>query len=81
MPKLIRFVIINSAIGIVIGWVFAALLLILNIGGTGELFMRSDAKLIIGFLLALSSGITFGFAYLASAIMLMPKDKRDFDKL
>ncbi|NER08480.1 MAG: hypothetical protein F6K17_41075 [Okeania sp. SIO3C4] len=64
-----------------LGWIFAAMLLILNIGGTGELFMRSDAKLVIGFLLALSSGITFGFAYLATAVMLLPKDKRDFDKI
>lgn len=81
MPKLVRFVIINSAIGIAIGWVFAAVMLIMNVGGTGELFMRSDAKLVIGFLLAISSGITFGFAYMATAVMLLPTDKSDFEKL
>mgnify|MGYP004351916879 CR=1 FL=1 len=32
-------------------------------------------------LLGLTFGITFGFAYLATAVMLIPTSKDDFDKL
>lgn len=81
MPKLIRFVIINSLIGILIGWVFSGAMLYFDVGGIGQLFMRSTDKLVILFLLGISSGVTFGFAYLTTAILLMPTDKDGFDRL
>lgn len=81
MPKLIRFVVINSIIGIVIGWAIAAALLWLNISGLGDLYMRSDSKPVILALLGMSFGVTFGFAYLATAVMLMPTQKDEFDRL
>lgn len=81
MPKLIRFVIVNSAIGIVIGWAIAAALLWMNISGLGDMFARSDAKPVIIALLGMSFGVTFGFGYLATAVMLMPTGKDDFDRL
>ena len=81
MPKLIRFVVLNSIIGIVIGWAIAAALLWMNIGGLGDLFARSDSKPVIVALLGMSFGVTFGFAYLATAVMLMPTQKDDFDQL
>lgn len=81
MPKLIRFVVVNSLVGIVIGWAIAAALLWMNVSGLGDMFMRSDAKPVILALLGMSFGVTFGFAYLATAVMLMPTGKDDFDRL
>lgn len=81
MPKLIRFVVINSAIGVLIGWAIAAGLLWMNISGLGDMFAHSDSKPVILALLGMSFGVTFGFAYLATAVMLMPTAKDDFDRL
>ncbi|MBO6638280.1 MAG: hypothetical protein JJ920_14025 [Roseitalea sp.] len=81
MPKLIRFVVINSIIGMLIGWAIAAGLLWMNISGLGDMFMHSDAKPVVIALLFMSFGVTFGFAYLATAVMLMPTGKDDFDRL
>lgn len=81
MPKLIRFVVLNSAVGVLIGWAVAAALLWLNVSGLGDMFMRSDSKPVIVALLGMSFGVTFGFAYLATAVMLMPTSRDDFDRL
>lgn len=81
MPKLIRFVIFNSIIGILIGWAIAAALLWMNVSGLGDMFVRSDSKPVILALLGMSFGVTFGFAYLSTAVMLMPTGKDDFDRL
>ena len=81
VPKLIRFVAINSAIGVVIGWAIAAALLWFNISGLGDMFARSDSKPVIIALMGMSFGVTFGFAYLSTAVMLLPTRKDDFDRL
>ncbi|QBK30326.1 hypothetical protein [Roseitalea porphyridii] len=81
MPKLIRFVVLNSIVGILIGWAIAAALLWMNVSGLGDMFVRSDSKPVILALLGISFGVTFGFAYLSTAVMLMPTGKDDFDRL
>ncbi|MCI5077151.1 hypothetical protein [Oricola sp.] len=81
MPKLVRFVLINSIIGIAIGWLIAAGMVHFNIGNLGELIAHTDHKAAAIALLGLTFGITFGFAYLATAVMLIPTGKDDFDKL
>lgn len=81
MPKLIRFVVFNSIVGILIGWAIAAALLWMNVSGLGDMFVRSDSKPVILALLGMSFGVTFGFAYLSTAVMLMPTGKDDFDRL
>lgn len=81
MPKLVRFVLVNSLIGMVIGWVFAAALIHWNVGHLGELFAHTDAKWAVVALMALTFGTTFAFAFLATAVMLMPTRKDDFDRL
>ncbi len=81
MPKLVRFVMINSVIGVLIGWAIAAALLWFNISGLGDMFMRSDSKPVIVALMGMSFGVTFGFAYLSTAVMLLPTRKDDFDRL
>jgi hypothetical protein len=81
MPKLVRFVLVNSLIGMVIGWLVAAGLVWFDVGGFGERFAQSHDKPVIVFIMALSFGITFAFAYLTTAILLLPTDKDDFDRL
>ena len=81
MPKLIRFVLVNSLIGIAIGWFIAAALLFTDVGGLGSLFANSNMKPQILAILGMSFGTTFGFGYLATAVMLLPTDKDEFDKI
>ncbi len=81
MPKLIRFLIINTAFGILIGWLIAAAVLYFNINGFGDLVLHSSSRVVAFFILFNSFGFTFGFAVMASAVMLMPRDKDEFDKL
>lgn len=79
-PKLVRFVIVNSAVGVAIGWLIAAAFIIFNVGGIGALYMKSDHQIAATAIIMLSSGLTFGFGYLATAVMLLPTDKDDFDR-
>jgi phage shock protein PspC (stress-responsive transcriptional regulator) len=81
LPKLIRFVLVNSLIGIAIGWLIAAGLVWFNIGGFGDRFNHASNKLALIVLLAGSFGVTFGFAFLTTSVLLLPADKDDFDKI
>ncbi|NJR13311.1 MAG: hypothetical protein HC779_02280 [Phyllobacteriaceae bacterium] len=81
MPKLIRFVVVNSLIGIAIGFAVAFALVWFNINGLGSMFANSDSKLIVAIILGSSFGSTFGFAYVTTAVMLLPTDKDEFDKI
>ncbi|KGF70178.1 hypothetical protein LL06_06755 [Hoeflea sp. BAL378] len=81
MPKLIRFVLVNTAFGVLIGWLVAAGVVYSNINGFGDLIWSSSSRVAGVFILMVSFGTTFGFAVLATAVMLMPVDKDDFDKL
>ena len=81
MPKLIRFVLVNSLIGMAIGWAVAFGLVWFNINGLGGMFAKSDSQFLVAVILALSFGSTFGFAYVTTAVMLLPTDKDEFDKI
>ena len=81
LPKLIRFVLVNSLIGVMIGWLIAAGLVWFNIGGFGDRFDHASNKLVVIALLAGSFGVTFGFAFLTTSVLLLPTDKDDFYKI
>jgi hypothetical protein len=81
LPKLIRFVLVNSLIGVVIGWLVAAGLIWFNVGGFGELVWHSQQRAVALFILAMSFGVTFAFAFLATAVILLPRDKDRFDRV
>lgn len=81
LPKLVRFVIVNSLIGVVIGWLVAAGLIWFNVGGFGEIVLHSRQRGVALFILAMSFGVTFGFAFLATAVILLPRDKDRFDRM
>ena len=81
MPKLIRFILLNTALGVLIGWFVAAGVVYFNINGFGDLIWDSSSRVAALFILLVSFGSTFGFAVMATAVMLMPSDKDEFDKL
>ncbi|WP_422371082.1 hypothetical protein [Hoeflea sp.] len=81
MPKLIRFVIVNTLAGVLIGWMMAAAIVYFNINGFGDLILGSSSRIAAIFILLVSFGSTFGFAVMATAVMLTPVDKDEFDKL
>ncbi|WP_136656277.1 hypothetical protein [Nitratireductor sp. XY-223] len=81
LPKLVRFVIANSFIGMCIGWALAAAVVYFDINGFGSLVLESRHVATALFIMFFSFGITFGFAYLTTAVLLLPTDKDDFDKV
>lgn len=81
MPKLVRFVIVNTLIGVVIGWFVAAGVIYFNVFGFGDVLMHSQSKFVAIFILAMSFGVTFGFGFLTTAVLLMPTNKDEFDRL
>lgn len=81
VPKLVRFVVVNSATGVLIGWLVAAGVIWFNVGGFGELVWHSSQRGVALFILAMSFGVTFAFAFLATALMLLPGDKDRFDRV
>ena len=81
MPKLIRFVLVNTAAGVLLGWLVAGAVVYFNINGFGDLVLGSSSLIAAVFILLMSFGTTFGFAVMATAVMLMPVDKDEFDKL
>jgi len=70
MPKLLKFILKNIAIGIVVGWSFVAALLYFDVGGFGTLVLNSSMKWVALSMLALFFAVTFGSAAVASAVLL-----------
>ncbi len=81
MPKLVRFVILHSALGVAAGWLIAAAVVWFDVNGFGTLVLHAQSPLTAIFILMMSFGSTFAFAALATAVMLIPTDKDDFDRL
>lgn len=81
MPKLVRFVLVNSLIGMAFGWLVAAGILYFNIANLGTLVSHASNKWVAYLILGMSFGATFAFAYLATAVWLLPTDKDDFDRM
>ncbi|MDA4846519.1 hypothetical protein [Hoeflea poritis] len=81
LPKLVRFVLRNSLVGICIGWALAAGVVYFDINGFGSLVLESRHVATALFIMFFSFGVTFGFAYLTTAVLLLPTDKDEFDKV
>ena len=81
LPKLVRFVVKNSLMGMVIGWLLASAVVYFDFNGFGSLVMESSHVAVALFIMFFSFGITFGFAYLTTAVLLLPTDKDDFDRV
>jgi hypothetical protein len=77
MPKLVKFVLKWSAIGIAIGWVVLAALLVTNIGGlTGMVWRQSGGFLALAVLM-LSFAVTFGQVTVMAAVLSLTSKEGD----
>jgi hypothetical protein len=71
LPQLIRFLLLNAAIGIGAGWLLLALLLLTDVNGVGALIFASETPQLPIAMLAAGFAITFGGAAAAAAIMML----------
>jgi hypothetical protein len=74
LPKLVRFLALNAAIGIGAGWLLLALLLLTNVNGVGALIFSSESPALAIAMLAAGFAITFGGSAAAAAVMMMRYD-------
>jgi len=70
LPKLIRFVLQHFAIGVVLGWASALMVIWYDIGGIGTLLARHDSAALTGLFFA-KGGLYFGTIATSVAIMNM----------
>ncbi|MDQ0455338.1 hypothetical protein [Rhizobium paknamense] len=73
---MLRFLGGNALFGAALGLLVAGLLLWLDVGGLGTRLDHSDSGLIVGLMLGLPLALTFAAAVTASAVMLMPYQKK-----
>jgi hypothetical protein len=71
-----RFVVRHVAFGMLVGALFVALLLLLNVGDLRGLIARSDAPLKFVLLLTLLISSTFASAQVGFAVMFGRRDER-----
>ena len=77
-PRLIRFLLVNCAIGIVGGWTLLAALLATDTGGIRTMIWNEASPGVPIILLAAGFAVTFGSAAMGAAVMAMrPGDDSD----
>ncbi len=70
LPRLVRFMFRNAAIGIAAGWIFLGMLLWADVGGLYSLIAHSRLGHVALFLLFGGFAVTFGAAGVSSAVLL-----------
>ena len=81
LPRLIRFLLVNCAIGIAGGWTLLAALLATNTGGIRTLIANEASPAVPIILLAAGFAVTFGSAAMGAAVMSMrPGDDSDDER-
>ena len=70
LPRLVRFVLRNIAIGVSVGWLLLAAILYLDLGGLWSLISHSSYWFAALFLLVGGFAVTFGPAAVASAVLM-----------
>jgi hypothetical protein len=73
LPKLIRFMLVHTANGMVIGCLFLFLLIWLDVGGLGTL-LQKDASGLATALLFVQTSFTFGAVSMGVAVMNLGED-------
>ncbi len=73
LPKLIRFMLVHTANGMVIGCMFLFLLIWLDVGGLGTL-LQKDASGLATALLFFQTSFTFGAVSMGVAVMNLGED-------
>lgn len=77
MPKLLKFLAINCAIGVSIGLLFLTILVVTDTAGIGTLIWKSSNPFLALLLLGVGMSVTFGSAVMGSAVMMMPYDDEE----
>ncbi len=78
LPRLVRFLLVNCAIGVAGGWTLLALLIATDTAGLGTLIWNSSSPAMPIGMLAVGFAITFGSAAMGAAVMAMqPGDDSD----
>lgn len=72
MPKLLKLLAINLAIGIFIALSFLTILVYTDMAGLGTLIWESNNPLLALFLLGTGLCVTFGGAAMGAAVMMLP---------
>ncbi|WP_051929268.1 hypothetical protein [Thermopetrobacter sp. TC1] len=82
LPRLVRFILRNIAIGVTIGWSLLAGILYADVGGLYSMISHSSYGFAAMFLLIGGFAVTFGPAAVASAVLMGYefKDDSDLDK-
>jgi len=71
LPRLVRFLLVNCAIGIAAGWTLLAALIATDTAGLRTLIWNESSPAIPIVLLAAGFAITFGSAAMGAAVMAM----------
>jgi hypothetical protein len=74
MPKLLKLLAINCAMGVLIGLLFLTMLIVTDTAGIGTLIWSSSDPFIALLLLGVGMSVTFGSAVMGGAIMMLPYD-------
>jgi hypothetical protein len=70
MPRLVKFVLKWNAIGILLGWLVLAAMLLADVSGIGSMISNSPHGMIAGLVLALSFAVTSGPVAVTVAVLL-----------
>ncbi len=71
--RLLRFLAVNALIGIAVGWLLLAALILLDVARLGQLLWASEDRITTIILAAAGFGVTFGSLAMGTAIFLLPK--------
>lgn len=74
--QMLRFLGLNAAIGMFIGFTVAALIMVLDLGGIGTRIAHARDPVLPIILIAFPMALVFGGAVTASAIWLMPYERK-----
>ena len=73
LPKLVRFMLVHSANGMVVGCLFLFALIWLDVAGIGRL-LAQDASGLATFVLFFQTALTFGAVSMGIAVMHLGRD-------
>lgn len=74
--QMLRFLGVNAAIGMFLGFAVAAMIMVFDLGGIGTLIGHAGNPLLPIVLIAFPMALVFGAAVTASAIWMMPYERK-----
>jgi hypothetical protein len=71
LPRLLRFLAVNCAIGVISGWIVLGLLILSDTAGLATLIRNADSPILPAAMLAGAFAVTFGSAAMGAAVMMI----------